>query len=74
MYSIGYDIGSSSIKASLVEYDSGKVVAGIKYPDDEMKINSEKKDGQNKTQIFGGIMYVKPQKKSLKNPILIQDL
>ena len=43
MYSIGYDIGSSSIKASLVEYDSGKVVAGIKYPDDEMKINSEKK-------------------------------
>ena len=40
MYSIGYDIGSSSIKASLVEYDSGKVVAGIKYPDDEMKINS----------------------------------
>ena len=43
MYSIGYDIGSSSIKASLVEYDSGKVVAGVKYPDDEMKINSEKK-------------------------------
>ena len=43
MYSIGYDIGSSSIKASLVEYNSGKVVAGVKYPDDEMKINSEKK-------------------------------
>ena len=42
MYSIGYDIGSSSIKASLVEYDSGKVIAGTKYPDDEMKINSEK--------------------------------
>lgn len=38
MYFIGYDIGSSSIKASLLEGESGKSVAQANYPEKEMKI------------------------------------
>ena len=61
MYSIGYDIGSSSIKASLVEYDSGKVVAGVKYPDDEMKINSEKKGwAEQDPNLWCCLLYTSP--------------
>lgn len=40
MYSIGYDIGSSSIKASIIELENGKVVASGFYPKEEMQINS----------------------------------
>ncbi|MEP4095840.1 FGGY family carbohydrate kinase [Reichenbachiella sp.] len=40
MYLIGYDIGSSSIKAALVEAESGKTVAVCQYPDSEMDIIS----------------------------------
>ena len=42
MYTIGYDIGSSSIKASIVNIDSGEVFMTSKYPDSEMAINSKK--------------------------------
>jgi len=42
MYSIGFDIGSSSIKAALVEQSSGKVISVVKQPETEMKINSIK--------------------------------
>jgi xylulokinase len=38
MYLIGYDIGSSSIKASIVEAASGKTVATVKSPEQEMNI------------------------------------
>ncbi|MFA7287719.1 MAG: FGGY family carbohydrate kinase [Melioribacteraceae bacterium] len=40
MYSIGFDIGSSSIKASILDVESGKVLASDFYPKEEMKINS----------------------------------
>lgn len=40
MLSIGYDIGSSSIKASLIDIDSGRLVISDFYPKDEMKIHS----------------------------------
>ncbi|MBP2832903.1 carbohydrate kinase [Aquimarina sp. U1-2] len=40
MYTIGYDIGSSSIKASLVASDSGEVICIVKVPDTEMPIIS----------------------------------
>ena len=40
MYLIGYDIGSSSIKAALVETESQKVVAVVQYPSTEMDIAS----------------------------------
>ena len=38
MYLLGYDIGSSSIKAALVEIDSGRTVAISQYPASEMDI------------------------------------
>lgn len=38
MYSIGYDIGSSSIKAALVETASGKAVAVVNEPKTEMEM------------------------------------
>lgn len=40
MFSIGYDIGSSSIKASLIDLDSGQVIKLVSYPDTEMEINA----------------------------------
>lgn len=40
MYAIGYDIGSSSVKASIVDIDTGKTLALGKYPDTEMNIDA----------------------------------
>lgn len=40
MYFIGYDVGSSSIKASLLDAESGKAVAQATYPGREMKISA----------------------------------
>lgn len=40
MYSIGYDIGSSFIKCSIVEIETGTVVAAGSYPETEMVIDS----------------------------------
>ncbi len=40
MYLIGYDIGSSSIKAGLVEIESGKQAAVVSYPEHEMDMIS----------------------------------
>ena len=40
MLSIGYDVGSSSVKCSFLEIESGKIIAEDFYPADEMKINS----------------------------------
>jgi xylulokinase len=41
-YLLGYDIGSSSIKASLIEIDSGRAVASATSPESEMEIISSK--------------------------------
>ncbi|RPJ03711.1 MAG: carbohydrate kinase, partial [Spirochaetaceae bacterium] len=40
MYLLGYDIGSSSIKANLVSIDKGLSVAGAFYPKQEMAIRA----------------------------------
>lgn len=40
MYLLGYDIGSSSVKASLVEVSTGRTVAGDFYPKSEAPIKA----------------------------------
>ena len=40
MYLLGFDIGSSSVKASLVRGDSGECVASAFYPGQEMAITA----------------------------------
>jgi xylulokinase len=42
MYLLGYDIGSSSIKAALINAVTGETVGVLQYPDEEMKISSPK--------------------------------
>lgn len=42
MYLLGYDIGSSSVKACLVEAESGKIVAQDFFPKVEMQIIAKK--------------------------------
>lgn len=42
MYLLGYDIGSSSVKACLVDANSGKIVASDFFPKQEMKITALK--------------------------------
>ncbi|HVO75491.1 MAG TPA: FGGY family carbohydrate kinase [Ignavibacteriaceae bacterium] len=37
---LGYDIGSSSIKASLINAETGKLVSSASFPEREMKISS----------------------------------
>ncbi|MCK8521741.1 FGGY family carbohydrate kinase [Aquimarina sp. D1M17] len=44
MYYIGFDIGSSSIKAALVDAETGKSIASVNEPNEEMNIISPKKD------------------------------
>ena len=39
-YFLGYDLGSSSVKAALLEAESGKPLASAFSPASEMKINS----------------------------------
>ena len=42
MYLLGYDVGSSSVKACLVEAESGKIIAQDFFPKVEMPIIAEK--------------------------------
>ena len=42
MYLLGYDLGSSSVKASIIDAESGKCLASDFYPKKEMPIISEK--------------------------------
>ena len=39
---LGYDLGSSSIKASLIQADTGKLIASANSPQTEMEIFSPK--------------------------------
>lgn len=40
MYLLGYDVGSSSVKASLINAETGRPVASAFYPKQEMKIDA----------------------------------
>jgi xylulokinase len=42
MITIGYDLGSSSIKASIYDAEAGKLISQISLPKNEMQINSAK--------------------------------
>ena len=44
MYYIGYDIGSSSIKAALVNSETGEALSLVNQPDTELAIQSPEKD------------------------------
>ena len=39
-YSIGYDLGSSFVKAALLDIESGKALAGAQFPEEEMPISA----------------------------------
>lgn len=41
MYLLGYDLGSSSVKASLVDSNTSQTIASAKYPESEMEILSK---------------------------------
>lgn len=43
MYLLGYDVGSSSIKASLIDAESGSVMESSRFPEIEMEINAPEK-------------------------------
>ena len=40
-YLLGYDIGTSSVKAALVDAETGSTVASAQYPDSEAPILSK---------------------------------
>ncbi|MCE7925855.1 MAG: carbohydrate kinase [Haliscomenobacteraceae bacterium CHB4] len=44
MYLLGYDIGSSSVKAALVEVHTGKAIGTAQHPEQEMDILAERPD------------------------------
>jgi xylulokinase len=44
VYLLGLDVGSSSVKAAIVEAETSRCVASVKYPDMEMKIHSPHKN------------------------------
>ena len=41
-YLIGYDVGSSSVKTSLLEAEEGKIVASATSPQTELEISAKK--------------------------------
>ena len=41
MYFIGYDVGSSSLKAALLDGKTGKAIAAAQYPDQEMSMMAQ---------------------------------
>ena len=42
MYLSGYDIGSSSVKAALVESQTGRIAASTFYPKQEMPVEAKR--------------------------------
>lgn len=54
MYLIGYDIGSSSVKACVVDAQTGKTLSTAFYPKQEAPILSLKPGGRNKNPNRGG--------------------
>ena len=53
MYLLGFDIGSSSVKVSLVNGENGACVASSFYPKEEMKIKLNEKKYALYKQVIG---------------------
>ena len=56
MYLIGYDIGSSSVKACLIDAVTGQMIASDFFPKTEMPISARHPGGRNKIRKCGGII------------------
>lgn len=54
MYLLGYDIGSSSVKASLVDAQTGRCVATSFYPKSEAAIIAVKPGWAERSRLHGG--------------------
>lgn len=55
-YLLGLDVGSSSVKASLVNVETGAIAATAFYPEHEAPIMAKKQVGQSKILKCGGQM------------------
>ena len=55
MYLLGYDIGSSSVKASLVNAETGKCVSSAFFPKTEAAIMAAARMAEQDPQIGGKI-------------------
>ncbi len=66
MYYIGFDIGSSSIKAALVDAKTGKSIASVNEPEEEMDIISIHKEWAEQNPEFWWENVCKASKRILK--------
>ncbi len=66
MYYIGFDIGSSSIKAALVDAETGKSIASVNEPEEEMDIISIHKEWAEQNPEFWWKNVCKASKRILK--------
>ncbi len=66
MYYIGFDIGSSSIKAALVSAETGKSIASVNEPEEEMDIISVHKEWAEQNPEFWWENVCKASKRILK--------
>ena len=64
MLLLGYDIGSSSIKASLLDAATGRLVASGSSPKTELAILANSRGGQSSTQRSGGSTSAWPPQRS----------
>ena len=57
-YAIGFDIGSSSVKASIVNLGTREIMGTTHYPQTEMEVISRQTGWPNSSRKFGGKTYV----------------
>ncbi len=73
MYYIGFDIGSSSIKAALVHAETGKSIASVNEPEEEMDIISIHKEWAEQNPEFWWKNVCKASKRILKENAINPD-
>ncbi|MER3319252.1 MAG: FGGY family carbohydrate kinase [Allomuricauda sp.] len=75
MYWIGFDIGSSSIKAALISADDGSFVSMAQYPEKEMDISSIKPGwAEQDPEVWWQNLCIASKKLLLKNKIDKKDI